>query len=178
MAYEWEVVACLSRKKTKKPYDGKRIDQDMVVNWKAVHNMMQVNNVTKNVDGEKVNWKSTFETMGITWLRYEKERPQTILYKHDTYSTSVSFKEIDTVSRANKKKYVVPCTEDLPHAYDGLIPIPYKKYKDLMKLCDDLVIPRRFHSFYNSLICGKQSDNKEDVEVACAQLNDKHIDSE
>ena len=84
----------LTKKKTKKPYDVKRIDQDMVVNWKAVHNMMQVNNVTKNVDGEKVNWKSIFETTGITWLRYEKERPQTILYKHDTYSTLLASKKL------------------------------------------------------------------------------------
>ena len=173
--YEWEVVACLARK-DKKPYNVTHLEQETVFDWKAVNKEMQVNNVTQDSNGDKVYWKSNVDTTGITWLRYEKKSPHTIYYKHDTYSQTEPFKKIETVKHANKSKYKIPAMDEIPHAYSSPIPVQRKKYNDLMKLCEELVIPRRFHNFYAGLcVANDDEDDEVEDETEIAQIEEVNI---
>ena len=49
--YEWEVVACLAREKTKKPYIITHVQHDTVKDWKQVNKIMKINNVTQDTEG-------------------------------------------------------------------------------------------------------------------------------
>ena len=166
--YEWEVVACLAREKTKKPYNVKHVQQDMVKYWKQVNRIMKINNVTQDTEGGVARWNSTLKTTGIDWLRYEKAHPQTIFYKQDSYFEDTPFKKIETVSRRSRSAYTISKT--LPCAYTGPLPVPYLKYRDLMTLCKENVIKVPWKSFYEGLVCGNSDEEKaEDDEISAAQ---------
>jgi len=160
--YEWEVVANLAREKD--PYDITHVDQDMVYDWKTVKKAMKINNVTKGTRGEVARWKSTLENPGINWLRYGKEYPRTIFFKQGTYEQNAPFGKIETVVKLNRRTLTVP--EPLPLAYEGPLPIPYLKYRDLMKLCDENVIKDPWKGFYKNLPSASNAEeNPEDDEI-------------
>ena len=169
--YEWEVVACLARAKTKKPYDVTHVQQEMVNDWKQINKMLKVNNVTKDIDGGVARWKLSFKNPGINWLHFGKNHPRIIFYKQDTYSESAPFKKIETISKRCRGTYTIP--ETLQCAYNGPIPIPYLKYNDLMKLCQENAIKVPWKSFYEGLICSNEAEEvAEDDEISPAQNED------
>ena len=52
---------------------------------------------------------------------------------------------------------------EIPEKYRAALPITTKKYEGLVQLCKKMVIPERFHSFYENLKNGKD-DSQEDFD--------------
>lgn len=97
-------------------------------------------NLTSNQNKEKVNW------MNIKSLRMEKSSPELVFYKNSYDEKSYSAMHIG-------KKFVKPPSHNnhLKRKYLQLLPIKMEKKKDLLKLCEDGIIPREHHSFYKDL---------------------------
>ena len=163
--YGWEVVACIARKN---PYVVKTLEN--IVDVKRLQEDMQLKNVTVNTENEKVRWK---DDKSITWLRYEKDQPNTILYKC-SYDKEDDFMKIKCITgRTSKRKKSHACATGegytMPMAYTGNLPVSKAKKKDLMQLCKDLVIPARYHSFYENILTMEDRD---------IELGDNSTDSE
>lgn len=60
---------------------------------------------------------------------------------------------------------------EIKTAYKDVLPISGQKYKDLIKMCNDLTIPKAYHDFYKKL---KFSSNTRD----CLPQPDQDEDSE
>ena len=103
----------------------------------------------------------------IHWIRYEKGL-QSIKVKSD-YKIDDSFMNINLrgeatadsgrttdKTRRTRNQHTVPIPDVLkfnfrPSRVSGLAAVPKSKFDDLKKLCDKLVIPRRYHSWYQGL---------------------------
>lgn len=96
--------------------------------------------MSKNTKKEIVNW------MKIKWIRVTKDKPNYIFYKNSF--TDEHFKEID-IGRKFEKSTKADIL--LTQKFHDVLPISILKKKDLVKLCEDRVIPVDHHSFYKSL---------------------------
>ncbi|KAK2709889.1 hypothetical protein QYM36_013540 [Artemia franciscana] len=95
----------------------------------------------KWADGEslQVKWNS------INWLNYSIEWPTEIHFRYDSDFSVIKVNESRRRMTPNKNSL------ELVSAYEGPIPPPPAKYKDLMDICHTLVIPRTFHKYYAAL---------------------------
>lgn len=103
--------------------------------------------MSKNTKKENVNW------MKIKWIRVTKSKPNMIFYK--TSFADEDFKEMEIGRKFEKSSKAVM----LKQKFHDVLPISILKKNDLVKLCQDRVIPVDHHSFYYSL---KTVDSKPD----------------
>lgn len=89
-------------------------------------------------EGKRVNW------LKIKWIRVTKEQPDCIQIKTDWDS---DFQIVKALQQARgRAQSMVPKTK-----YEGKIAISEAKKKDLLSLCNTLVIPPAYHTFYDQL---------------------------
>lgn len=128
------------------------------VDLKVLKQDMKITNVKKNEDGENVKWNNEGS---ITWMRFEKKSPDTIMYKVD-YNEESPFKKIKVV-RSMRQNLTLKAGYTLPKAFKARVPVSKAKFKDLMELCNDLTIPSAHHAFYNNLpVCGQEEGEETD----------------
>lgn len=92
----------------------------------------------KNTDGEKVSW------LKIKSLKFEKEKPNIILYK--TNHASSEYKSISVPQKGRPS-----ATSALPKIYSSEKFIGKDKKHDLEKLCEKGLIPEIYQHFYRNL---------------------------
>jgi hypothetical protein len=109
-------------------------------------------NWSKNCNGNSVNW------LKVKAVKVERESPNILHYQYEhgsEFSRVFLYddaNQIKPVSRTRKRKsnnFVFDPVLKL--AYDRPIKISSAKYKDLLSLCNSNVIPKIYHSFYQSL---------------------------
>ena len=66
----------------------------------------------------------------------------------------------------------------LKNAYSGLLSISQSKLADLLKLCDELAIPQRYHSYYQQLTETDELPSDVDVEESDSEQESESDDSE
>lgn len=96
--------------------------------------------MSKNTKKENVNW------MKIKWIRATKNNKKVLYYKNsfkDEHFHEINIgNQFDTSSSngviANRK-------------FQDVLPIDLAKKNDLVKLCNDRIIPVDYHSFYKHL---------------------------
>lgn len=79
----------------------------------------------------------------------EKSSPELVFYKNSYDEKSFSTIHIG-------KKFVPTHHNHLKRKYLKLLPVTMEKKKDLIKLCEDGIIPREHHSFYKDLPATEQ----------------------
>ncbi|XP_071477828.1 uncharacterized protein [Diadema antillarum] len=150
---QWSTVVTMSRQK--KPYEVKQMSHEEFFDLKGLASEI-LPNTQRDVEGNKVQW------MKLKHLRYEKASPLTIKFR---YSFDDDFSELKVSASCRRMK--VPKLEML---YKDMLKISSAKKSDLINLCDTLVIPRVYHSFYRDLpahAAGSQvEDNESYVEHA------------
>ena len=158
--FDWEVVASIARNNPYHVYQLKDI-----INLRQLQEDMGVEDVKKNTDSEPVNWTK------LTWMKFDKDDPDMIQYKYG-YDEDAPFKRINVREKVLKKRTrlsekQVKIFEEgykLPMAYDDCLPrkVSKAKKKDLLDLCSDLVIPAKYHYFYENL---KTTSDDEEMET-------------
>ena len=162
---EWEVVACMACKDS---YAVTSMEHEEIKDMKELFKFLEIKNVTLTTDKKKMYWKmegGKSEYL-IHWIRYEKGL-QTIQVKSD-YKIDDSFMNINLrgeatadsgkttdKTRRTRKQQVVPLPDVFkfnfrPSNVSGTAVLK-SKYDDLTKLCKKLVIPKRYHSWYQAL---------------------------
>ena len=162
---EWEVAACMACKDS---YAVTSMEHEEIKDMKELFKFLEIKNVTMTTDKKKMYWKmegGKSEYL-IHWIRYEKGL-QSIKVKSD-YKIDDSFMNINLrgeatadsgrttdKTRRTRNQHVVPIPDVLkfnfrPSRVSGPA-VPKSKFDDLKKLCDKLVIPRRYHSWYQGL---------------------------
>ena len=142
----------------KNPYHVQTMNHTEIIDLKMLKSNMKITNVKKNDQGEKVKWNNEGS---ITWMRFEKNNPDTIKYKVN-YSGVAPFKEIK-VMRSIRQNAVFKRDYTLPKAFTKRLPISKAKLDDLMELCNDLTIPSGHHDFYNNLPVRGEGDKDDDL---------------
>ena len=87
--------------------------------------------------------------------------------------------EINTKDQSKKKvatrqsevKHLHP-NYKLPKAYTGTLPISKAKKKDLISLCEELTIPKQYHTFYQGLL------TEGDRNVGCNNSTEDDVSSD
>lgn len=103
-------------------------------------------NWTKNEKNQKIMWSKIRE------LNVSSSEPDVINYKYrfdETYHRLI-VRRAQNSRRPNKTIF----NDEVTHAYSGPLPIPHNKIVDLNYLCNHNVIPRQYHTFFNSLLSG------------------------
>ena len=118
---------------------------------------MKITNVTKDEEGQKVKWNNDGS---ITWMRFEKEQPDTILYKV-TYNQADPFKKMKVIRNLRLNKTSKSSGYILPKAFTRRLSISKAKLEDLLQLCNDLTIPTAHHQFYRELT-SKDGEEEDD----------------
>ncbi|XP_050672766.1 uncharacterized protein LOC126970716 [Leptidea sinapis] len=140
-----------------KPYKVTEVSQDIVMDFKTM--LTKVNNWNFACDGSKMQWNK------VTEIKIEPENPYKLCFK-----TSYMADSYNCIDCANKPKatrnQTVPNIDfrDLRPAYNRPIPIDKNKHKDLMDMCNKLVIPKEYHLFFSSLIKTDSNRNESDSE--------------
>lgn len=102
--------------------------------------------------------KNKFPWRQLCSIEYERvdteDGSQLVTARYKTRYSS-DFKEVSlatTTHMTRKSRIPAQRCQTLPRpAYKEALPIATKKYNDLMKMCDDLVIPPEYHEFYRNL---------------------------
>lgn len=133
------------------------MENSAILNLKDLRdNLMQ--NRCLGSDGEKVQW------LKVKCFRFEKKRPNIVLYRYDFKS---NYKELDVTKNETvtstkilrkRKRANVETIKDfdyksynLKNAYDKKLPITKAKKKDLLKMCNEKIIPPELHHWYQTL---------------------------
>lgn len=131
-----------------KPYKLVQYTFDDILDFKGVAANYKI--------GKNLPWKK------VCWLEYRKCAPNKIYFK-TSYDEELSVADVSIKRRRNVPK--------VQKAYKQALPISLAKYKDLMKMCDDLTIPKSYHNFYknikfspNARDCLPQPNEDEDSE--------------
>lgn len=98
----------------------------------------------------------------ICWLQYRKISPTKFFYKTCFKS---EFLEMDIKIKKGRQ------SSELKKAYMTELTISTPKQKDLLKMCDDLTIPKAYHKFYKAL-------ESNSLERDCLPEPDMNEDSE
>ena len=134
---QWDTVIHMARRN--KPY---------VVVPMRYNNFKDLKSFTKeeysgmktDTEGNKVNW------MRIKVIRVTKESPDEIQIKESF--TDQQFRSI-RIRQTRGRPSDTP--KAIPNKYDSRLPITVQKKKDLMSLCDSLIIPEHYRCFYEGL---------------------------
>ena len=138
---QWDTVIHMARRN--KPYVVIPLRFDNFFDLK-MHTKNSYKNFKTDVEGNKVNW------LKVKVLKLSKEMPDEIHVKYEFHEKE--FRRINVAKSARGRS-----TQDkaLPRKYQCKLPISPAKKKDLLDLCDSLVIPEIYHGFYNSLPTSK-----------------------
>ena len=147
------------------PYFAEQLNHEDMIDLKQLKKDMKVTNVNRNEEGHQVKWN---KENCITWMRFEKEKPSTILYKL-SYDKDEEFKQIHVLKQTRDSLRRSVSDYTLPKAYTKRLPISKEKLKDLRKLCEEKTIPSSHHRFYEEL---------EDTEGYDDLLNESDLSSE
>ena len=118
-------------------------------------NDMNLTNFKVSKNGEHVHWTSDKGYLSndiVQWLQYRNAEPDKIFHRTNYHETK-PFSEI--LVRRKTRKHALP---KLVPAYTHKIPISSKKLDDLLKPCEDYVIPEIYHHYYESLVGGGADD--------------------
>lgn len=110
---------------------------------------------TQAPKGNTLKWKQ------VKWIRVEKSKPNTLLYKNEYWEKEFSI--AITTYKGQKPKNPVNVTTSL---YSEKLPINKLKYNNLLSTCQgkDAVIPPDYKYFYVSLPVINSSQNSDDEE--------------
>lgn len=148
----------LNKKKTaKKPYEPIVMSNSDILDLKDLRNNLMVNRSIDS-EGQKLQW------LKVKCFRFEKKRPNIVQYRYDFVS---DYKELDVLKKEtpivfntkNLRKRKHEETESvfdynsycLKKAYTRKLPITKSKKKDLIKMCNERIIPAELHHWYNNL---------------------------
>lgn len=143
---DWKTIARSARRKNDKPYLIHSLNTEDIKDWKKFVDL----NMTirkKDEDGNPVNWQK------MCWLNFTKSRPLIIRFK-ETFVEQ--FRNLNVHKRARPR---TKPEETLTQLYNGSIPIPEDKYKNLLSLFETKPKPalsRVFKPFYESLPYSKK----------------------
>ena len=140
------------------PYHVKEINQEDIIDWKAVglHKALSLSWTSTDNLGEKVKWSK------IMQVRSVKDHPYTIFFKY--HHGDDDFRHV-ILKRWNRGRNTIQLANiPLQCPYDGPIALPLAKHKDLMQL-KNTIIPAAYHHFYDALKAqGDENTNAEDEE--------------
>ena len=123
---------------TRHPYEFHQLSFDKFYDLKSLD---FIKNRTKNT-GEKINWLS------IKGLKFVKSEENILYYR---YHPSEPYKTIDIRGLRLSRNSSSKIPKSISKLYKSRLSVTKAKYADLMKLCKDLVIPTKYHEFYESL---------------------------
>jgi hypothetical protein len=145
---QWTTIFAMARsnrnrnkKKEKKPIkDGYLVKEFQFNEFKDLKKLGNtlIDNRTKDSNGETVHW------LKIKRLRYEKCKPNVILFSYDYES---EYKELYVYKLQPGR----PRKIGLEQLYPNQLPITEAKKKDLLKLCRTGVIPKEHHQWFSSM---------------------------
>ena len=95
-----------------------------------------------NTEGAKVNW------LNIKWLRYSKNKPESIFYK-ETLQDDFPFSEINIAKSSGKGRRPNLCNIVQEPLYPNRRPVKEQKRKHMFDLLP--YIPPHYHTFYKHL---------------------------
>lgn len=156
--FEW-MMAVRNAKVNEPKYSVCEIKTEDIKDFKLM-STATVGNRSKAVDGSKLEWRKVHS------FQYRKSEPNRIYFKNDFRS---EFNHIE-ICRANlRRKVNLSSIKDfeLQRAYTDKIPISEKKYKNLINLCKQNIIPPRLHKFYQELPHGKTVDSDDSDNDEC-----------
>ena len=164
---EWEVAACLA---CKDAYDVSSMDSDEIYDMKDVFNHLRISNVrypdaeggNSKKKGPPVYWKSSEgkEDSLIHWLKFSKGSD--VMEVKCSYKLDDPFCKIDLgievksstrTRQSGASQYGLASLKQygLKVSKPNGNPISKEKKEDLDKLCEKLVIPKRYHHFFSAL---------------------------
>jgi len=101
--------------------------------------------IIKDLNGEKINRRK------LCWIKYRQTDPNHNYFKYN-------FEEEEFRCTRIKKTKRGKCMDgQMPQLYEGKLPISSAKKNDLISLCKTAVIPEEFHSYYENMLCDKDS---------------------
>lgn len=131
------------------------VNQDLVLDFKA---WLHTKNWIKDTNTEKISWNKIRE------VKVLGDNPDIIEFKYDFFEDN--YRKLNCsnnlkLTRGRKKKEQEVILEKV---YNNPIPIPELKYKDLISLCDTMIIPKKYHDFYEKIKHSKdeQGNDEED----------------
>ena len=143
---EWDIVFQMARKSN--PYNVCPLTFSDIIDAKKLSKQALINvNVDNN--GDKVKWLNPYGD-NIKWLRV----CQGTLEVQFKYDFDQPFLTTNLTKRSCRSKQIPKSLSDLvmpPPRYSNPVGITAKKKKDLLSMCDELVIPERHHAFYRDL---------------------------
>lgn len=107
--------------------------------FKSFKNFVSKTNWEKDDKGRKIYWSK------VQQVRVCSDAPDVIHFKNDLFAN-----EWQSVSLLPNKK-INPYRQPLKNKYVKKRSIEKKKHTDLMKLCNQNLIPKAYHAFYKSL---------------------------
>ncbi|MCG8049000.1 MAG: hypothetical protein N0E48_25925 [Candidatus Thiodiazotropha endolucinida] len=138
---QWDTVIHMARRN--KPYVVIPLRFNNFFDLK-MHTQNNYKNFKTDVEGNKVNW------LKVKVLKVSKEMPDEIHVKYEYHE-----KEFKRLKVAKSVRGRPTQDKNLPRKYKSKLPISLAKKRDLLDLCDSLVIPEIYHGFYNSLLTSK-----------------------
>lgn len=155
---QWDTVIHMARRQ--KPYTVIPMRFDSFYDLKT-HTESNYKNFKTDIQGNRVNW------LKVKVLKVTKEFPDEIQIK---YEYDEEFRKINVTRSVRGRPPAI--ARDLPK-YGGKLPISEAKKKDLLDLCDSLVIPAIYRGFYESLPTSKSAKDQ----LALPDINDEDSDS-
>jgi hypothetical protein len=143
---QWDTVIHMARRS--KPYTVVPLRYESFYDLKC-HNKNNYKNFKIDFDNNQVNW------LKVKVIKVSKDFPEEV---HIKYDFSENFRRIN-VYRSLWGRPSVLC-KDLPRKYTEKIQISDAKKKDLLDLCDALIIPAVYRGFYEALPTGKTVKDK------------------
>lgn len=142
-------------KQNSPPYTVVEVDQDLVLDFKA---WLQTKNWAKDTNSEKISWNKVRE------VKVQGNNPDIIEFKYDF--SEENYRKLNCsnhlkLTRGRKKKEQELILEKV---YNNPIPITEVKYKDLISLCDTLIIPTKYHDFYRSLKHSEEEQGSDEAD--------------
>lgn len=132
------------------------INQNDILDFKST---LSLHKWVKNEKGEKVKWNQVREIV------VEHDQPNKIFYKYDLNESLPMC--IDSSKRTSRRVLQVNNnTQQLGKVYGEILPITTAKYKVLMSLCQQNLIPSRYHDFYKNIKHSSAIEESEAVDGA------------
>ena len=136
---EWETIVRLARNKPF-PFTATSLSYDSFLDWKSFQEI----HVTLPAKDAK---KESFSIKNVRMVRFSKIQPGMIFIKY-SMQPQAPWSVLHLAKSTGRPSATIP----LPgRAYCGPQQICTKKYKDLIKLCDENIIPSNYQNFYRNL---------------------------
>ncbi|CAH2208533.1 jg8080, partial [Pararge aegeria aegeria] len=140
-------------KQNSPPYTVVEVNQDLVLDFKA---WLHTKNWIKDTNLEKISWNKIRE------VKVQRNNSDIIEFKYNFFEEN--YRKLNcgnnlklTRGRKKKEKEVI-----LEKVYNNPIPITEVKYRDLISLCDTMIIPKKYHTFYNNLKHSKEEQGNDE----------------